>query len=143
MPTDYDYTPVFSGAEYIFTVLAVVGAIACVIGIIHARRAISYLHRTGQNGRRLRFARNNLRVESGLFLVLLTLTIFGVLSILAPPTPTQAHPTLQTWVGFTMFMEIAIVLFVMSVLQQIDFFIIRRNLDRDFPDEPEGYEGGD
>ena len=119
----------FSGLEWVMLTLALVGVVVNVYGVREAildRRAVIL---SGINHGRRAAANRNLRRDTVLLVYMLLTVWTNVTGVLAPPTPSQAMPSPQTWVLYGGEIAKIIMLMTLSVVGQYEYFLIRRKDD--------------
>lgn len=125
-----DYPRVFSAFEVVFTTLALVGLVACGIGLASSNRRLRYLYRARVPDGSLKqlIAWYTFWTQAIIGSILLLAFTFGLAAVVTPPTPTQYEPTVSTWIGWIFFLYLDVALSGMAVFQQTVFSLLRRRL---------------
>ena len=115
----------FSWLEWVMLTLALLGVGINAYGCREAwldRRAVI---ESGINHGRRAAANRNLRRDTVLLAYMLLTLWTNLAGVLAPPTPSQVAPSLQTWFLYSSEIVKIVMLTVLSVVGQIEYFKIR------------------
>ena len=115
----------FSGLEWVMLTLALTGVIACGYGVREGYLDRKAVILSGINHGRRAAANRNLRRDAALLVYMLLTVWVNVTGVLAPPTPSQVNPSMQTWVLYGGEIVKIVMLMLLSVFGQIEYFHIR------------------